>query len=177
MPILELVIAPNKIFKQKSEVIIEITDEIKQIVANMLETMHLHDAYGMGANMVGILKRIVVIGMLPNGDIADLALINPTITHQSDETQIFEEGSICFPGIAAAIERPKYIKVEYLDLEGNKQIIEADNIVSAVLQHEIDILDGITFLDHLSQLKRARLLEKMAKTKQHIHIHGPGCKH
>ena len=106
-------------------------------------------------------------------------MVNPEITEISKETQTFEEASLSFPGISAKITRPKKIKVKYLDYEGRKQLLEADNFLSTVVQHEIDYLDGKIFLDYLSKMKRDMLINKMKKhIKNHPpHIHTSSCSH
>ena len=163
MTLLNLCIAPNPIFKKKAQNVEVIDNSIRNKLDNMLETMYHENAIGMGANMVGLLDRLVVIDIVPNGKNEPILMINPEITYQSDETQIFDEASICFPGISAKITRARHITVEFLDYDGNKQKIEADGWLSTVIQHEIDYLDGKVFLDYLSNLKRNILLKKMNK--------------
>ena len=162
MAILPLTYAPNKIFQTKAEKVTEVTDEIRKIIDDMFETLYHHKALGIGANMVGILKHIIVVDM-QDGTNSKYAMINPEIEILSDEIQIFEEASLCFLGISAKIKRPSKIKVEYLDYNGEKQIMEADGFLSTVIQHETDYLNAITFLDHLSKMKRDILVAKMRK--------------
>ena len=129
--------------------------------------------------MVGLLERIVVIHMWERDKLLTYSMVNPEIIEFSKETQVFEEASLSFPGISAKITRPKHIKVKYLDYNGNQQILEADNFLSTVIQHEIDYLDGKIFLDYLSKIKRDMLINKMKKyIKNHPpHIHTPFCSH
>jgi len=117
----------------------------------------------MGANMIGVLKRIIVIDLQENGTRKPFAFINPEIIWRSEEMQTFQEASLCFPGISANIMRPNAIKVRYLDIDGNPQELEAKGYFATVIQHEIDYLDGKVFLDYLSPLKRNALLKKMQK--------------
>ena len=176
---LQLVYAPHEIFKIKADKVAIVNDEIRQIINDMFATMYFEKGVGIGANMVGILKRIIVIDLMENGVSKPYAMVNPEITYASEETQIFEEASLCFRGIAAKIARPKNIIVKFLDYNAQEQILEAEGFFATVIQHETDYLNGITFLDHLSSLKRSMLLAKMQKyIKQNPpHIHGAHCNH
>lgn len=176
---ISLVYAPNKIFKQKAEEVKIVDDNIRQIADHMLHIMYSEGAVGIGANMVGVLQRIAVVDLRENGQKNPYVLINPKITHKSDETQDCEEASLCFPGIKAIITRPKNITVEYLDYHGKEQKLECSDFLSTVIQHEVDYLDGIVFLDYLSKMKRDLLMSKMQKyIKLHPpHIHGEHCRH
>ena len=123
--------------------------------------------------MVGALKRVIVTDVsetTPN----PIAMINPEIITKSDETQVYEEASLSFPGISAKITRPARIAVQYTDLDGKFQAMEAEGGLATVIQHEMDYLDGVVFLDYLSKLKRDSLLKKMRKFKDKHHI---DCKH
>lgn len=176
---LQLVYAPNPIFKQKALPVNKVDDEIRMLVDQMLNTVYVEGGIGIGGNMVGILKRIVVIDLQENRLRNPRIFINPEITWYSKEMQTFKEASLCFLGIDADITRPKTIKMNYLDYDGNFQEIEADGFLATVIQHEVDYLNGKIFLDHLSKLKRDHLIKKMEKhIKMHPpHIHGAGCRH
>ncbi|HJD56010.1 MAG TPA: peptide deformylase [Rickettsia endosymbiont of Pyrocoelia pectoralis] len=175
----QIVYEPNEIFKKQAEHIEIVDDNIRTIVDKMLKTLHIERAVGLGANMVGVLKRIVVIDLHENNKSSPIILINPEITYSSEEKQTFVERSLSFPGIEASVTRPKAIKVNYLDYDGNKQELAAEGFLATVIQHEVDYLNGKTFLDHLSKLKRDTLLKKMLKhIKLHPpHMHGSGCRH
>ncbi len=129
----------------------------------MFEVLQIENGIGLGANMVGLLERIVVINMWERDKLLTYSMVNPEIIEFSKETQVFEEASLSFPGISAKIARPKQIKVKYLDYNGHQQILEADNFLSTVVQHEIDYLDGKIFLDYLSKIKRDMLINKMKR--------------
>ncbi|WP_064429118.1 peptide deformylase [Rickettsia sp. Tenjiku01] len=178
-PYYQIVYAPNDIFKKQAEYIDIVDDNIRTIVDKMLQNLHIERAVGLGANMVGILKRIAVVDLHENNKSSPIVFINPDITYFSEEKQTFIEGSLSFPGIEASITRSKAIKVKYLDYNGNKQELAAEGFLATVIQHEIDYLNGKTFLDYLSKLKRDTLLKKMLKhIKLHPpHIHGSGCRH
>lgn len=177
MSILPLVIAPDPIFKKKAEKVGTVTDSIRKIMDDMLDTLHAEHGVGMGAPMVGILKRIVVVESDESGEKKVYFMADPEIIEKSDETQVYLEASLCFPGISADIERPKYVKISYLDYDGKPQIIEAEGFLSTCFQHEIDYLDGKVFLDYMSKMKRDRLISKMQKAKKHGHACSHGCEH
>lgn len=179
MAVLNLIMAPHPIFKMKAEPITFFSDDIKQLAQDMLDTIYYNHAVGMGANMIGILARIAVVDLQTKGQRSPYVFINPEIVWKSDETQTHEEASICFPGIAAEITRAMAIKVKFVDVNGEQQEMEASGPLATVIQHELDYLDGIVFLDYLSKMKRDLLINKMQKfIKMHPpHVHGPGCHH
>lgn len=176
---LSLVYAPHPIFKTKAEPISQVDDSIRLLIDNMLKTLYLEGAVGLGANMVGVLKRIAIVDLQEKGVRTPHIFINPEITWHSEEKQTFKEASLCFPGIAADITRPKAIKVSYLDYNGQKQELDAEGFFATVIQHEIDYLNGITFLDYLSKMKRDMLMRKMQKYMKHYppHVHSEHCNH
>lgn len=179
MSVLPLVYAPDPVFKKQAEKVKKIDDEICRIIDDMTHTMQFEEAVGIGANMVGILKRIIVVDHKENGMSFPHAYVNPEIIWSSEETQSFEEASICFPYVSAEITRPKEIKLRYLDREGNQQEQKYEGFLATIIQHEIDYLNGVVFLDHLSRMKRDILLKKMQKQmKQNPpHVHGAHCNH
>lgn len=161
MAVLPLIYAPNPIFKKIAAPVIEVDDEIRSLIDDMFATLEYHKALGIGANMVGVLQQIAIVDLPENSISKPYIFINPEIFWRSQEEQIHEEASLCFLGISAQIKRAKAIKMRYLDYNGEKQEIEADGFLATVIQHEVDYLHGITFLDHLSKLKRDKLLKKM----------------
>lgn len=176
---LSLVYAPNPIFKKHAEHVATVNDETRKIADQMLKIMYQEKAVGLGANMVGILQRIVVVDLRENSTPNPHIFINPEIIWHSEEVQTFKEASLSFPGINAEITRPKAIKLNYLDYDGKKNTLEASGFFATVIQHEVDYLNGKVFLDYLSKFKRDTLLNKMLK---HIklnppHIHSDSCNH
>lgn len=163
MPTLNLVYAPNPIFKKKAAPVEVVDDETRSILDDMLETLYHENAVGLGANMLGILKRLIVVDIQEDGKKTPYQMVNPEITWCSDTVQNFQEGSLSYPGIAAEIERPDAIKVRYLDRDGIEQELKAKGWLATVIQHEMDYLDGKVYLDYLSPLKRNMLLKKMKK--------------
>ncbi|WP_025897967.1 peptide deformylase [Sneathiella glossodoripedis] len=168
MPILNLplVIAPDPIFRKKAEVVDKVDDEIRGHIHDMFETLYAANGLGLGANMVGLLKQIIVIDLKENGVSQPLAMVNPEILQSSDSMQVYNEASLSFPGISADIKRPDQITVRYLDEPGDEQTLKADGFLATVIQHEMDYLQGRTFLDHLSRTKRDTLMRKYLKSRR-----------
>ena len=179
MALLPLVYAPNPIFRQKAAAVQVVDDAVRAIVDDMFETLEFENSVGMGANMVGLLQQIAIVDLHENGGSQPHTFINPDIFWRSEDMQENEEASLCFPGICAEIKRPHAIRRRYLDYEGQPAELAAEGFLACVIQHEVDYLHGITFLDHLSRMKRDMLLKKMHKhMKAHPpHIHGAACNH
>jgi len=176
---MQIVYAPNAIFKQMARPVDKIDDEIRGIAQAMAETMYVEGAVGLGANMVGVDRQIVVVDLREGGMKNPYIMINPEIIEYSAETDDYEESSVSFPGISAVITRPSNIKMKYLDLDGNEQILEAGFPLARVIQHEVDYLHGIVYLDKLSKMKRDLLVKKMLKHMKMYppHVHGAHCHH
>ncbi len=155
MPILEIKKYPDPILKRKSQEVKEITEEIKKLIEDMIETMKKNNGAGLAAPQVGILKRVIVVetGRGPVG------LVNPKILRKSKEVNIMEEGCLSFPGLWLKIKRWKGVEIEALDGEGKK--IKAEGIWAGVLQHEIDHLDGILFIDKINPIERLKIRKKL----------------
>lgn len=160
---LSLIIAPDPIFNQTAEPVAIVDDSIRQLVSEMFEILYQKQGVGLGANMVGLLKRIIVIDLQEGGLKTPLAMINPEIISSSDEMQVREEASLSFPGIHAKVNRPQSVEVRYLDEQGAPQSLGADGWLATVIQHERDYLDGVVYLDYLSKMKRTMLIKKMLK--------------
>ena len=159
---LSLVIAPDPIFKKKALPVIDIGKDTLALIQAMFDTMRQYQAVGLGANMVGVLKRVIVIDLTGKNPVA---MINPEITFSSDATQVFEEASLSFPGISAKITRPKTITVRYQDEAGTWNTCESTGWEATVIQHEIDYLNGKVFLDYLPKIKQKLLLQKIKSPK------------
>lgn len=179
MQLLSLVYAPDPIFKKKCAPVAVVDDSIRALADAMLATLAHEKGLGLGAPMVGVLKRIAVVDMREGDVPTPYVFINPEIIHTSEETQTFEEASLCFVGISAPITRPKSITLRYLDRDGTSQELTAEGFFAQVIQHELDYLDGKVFLDHLSPMKRDMLLRKMQKALKFNppHIHNEHCDH
>jgi peptide deformylase len=179
MTLLPLIYAPDPIFKMVAQEVEVVDHSIRKIIDDMYETMYHEGAIGMGANMVGILKRIVVIDLQENGQRAPFAMVNPEIVWCDQDSQTFKEGSICFPGIGVEVPRPKAVKVRYIDYDDNVQEMYAEGKLAVVVQHEMDYLDGITIVDYLSKIKRDMVIKKMQKylKANPPHVHTEHCNH
>ena len=172
MSVLPLREYPDSILHQKCEPVFQIDDELRAFLDDMLETMYADKGVGLAAPQVGVLKRMIVIDAEQEEDEEGhhqkgnpMFLINPEITYKSEETIFFCEGCLSVPGQRADVERHQKIKVRYQDKSGRTQEIEAEDYLAVVLQHEIDHLDGILYIDHLSRLKRNMLLKKLEKVR------------
>ena len=153
----------SPVLRENSAEVQEVDDEIRKFVADLFETMHAANGVGLAANQVGIARRVAVVQVEENDPVI---LINPTITEKSGGKEKGEEGCLSIPEIFADVERSKSITVETTDLDGNRITIEASDLKARAIQHEIDHLDGILFLDHLSPLKRRMLLQKWKKLRK-----------
>ncbi len=173
---LELILAPNPIFRKVAESISDVNEMVKANAAAMLEILYHEKGIGLAANMVGLLERIIVVDLQEEGVRTPFTMINPIITQRSDGLQLYEEASLSFPGISAQISRHQSISVSYIDLAGQEQSQKAEGWLAAVIQHEMDYLDGRTYLDHLKPVKRQMLMKKYQKAqRQAHHHHGHAC--
>ena len=176
---LQIIYAPHPIFKHRAKIVDIVDEEIKHLTNNMLKTMYFENAVGIAANMVGIDQRIIVVDLKEEGISNPYIMINPEIIESSNDVVEIEEASISFPGISAVIKRPSEVKVKYVDLDNISKTIDAKGFLARVIQHEIDYLNGIVFIDHLSKLKRDILVKKMIKFTKNTppHVHGIHCHH
>lgn len=164
MAIRPLVILPDSVLRQVSKPVEAITPEIKALAADMFETMYDAPGIGLAAIQVGVPLRMITIDLAkPEDEKAPMVVINPEITWSSEETNVHEEGCLSIPEYYEEVERPARVKVRYLDLDGKQQEIETDGLLATCLQHEIDHLNGVLFIDHLSRLKRERVTKRFAK--------------
>ena len=169
MTTLEILTAPDPRLKKKSEPVSKVDKETLDTLDNMLETMYEANGIGLAAPQVNIHKRLVVIDLQREGkNDKPLYFVNPEIVDVSDHDVEYEEGCLSVPQHYAGVVRPDKVTIAYLDREGKKQKLEADGLLACCIQHEIDHLDGILFIDHISQLKRNMILRKLIKTKKAI---------
>ncbi len=163
MAIREIITYPHPLLRKKASLITEFNAELKQLVADMAETMYAAPGVGLAANQIGVLLQLVVIDVSPKEEKNKLIpLINPVIL-EGEGSVIDEEGCLSVVDYAANVERFSHIKVRALDLEGREIAFEADGWFARVIQHEVDHLDGKLFIDHLSSLKRALYKKKRKK--------------
>ena len=176
MTVLPIVTAPDPRLKIKSQPVEKVTDEIRKLMDDMLETMYASEGIGLAAVQVGVHKRVLVMDLeagskrypdtegnkTPN----PIYMVNPEIVEESQERNIYEEGCLSFPGQYAEVDRPKRVKIKYLDYNGKPQILDADELLATCVQHEIDHLNGVVFVDHISTVKRDMIIRKLKKAKK-----------
>ncbi len=166
-PHLPILIAPQKILRAKARPVRPGDDDlIRALVPQMLAAMYAAPGIGLAAPQIGQSLRLAVVDLQPDDKPAPLHLINPEIIGLSEETALREEGCLSLPGQYADVTRPAQVKIRYLDLDGTKREIEADGLLAACLQHEIDHLDGVLFVDYLSALKRNMIMRRLAKEQR-----------
>lgn len=166
-PTLQILVAPQAILRAKARPVRPGDDDlVRALVPEMLAAMYAAPGIGLAAPQIGKGLRLAVIDLQLDEKPAPLYLINPEIVGLSEETSLREEGCLSLPGQYADVTRPAQVKVRYVDLDGSKREIEADGLLSACLQHEIDHLDGVLFVDHLSALKRNMIMRRLAKDQR-----------
>jgi peptide deformylase len=167
MTIRPILTAPDPRLQAVSTDVEAVDAEIRKLVDDMTESMYAADGIGLAAVQIGVAKRVIVIDLdQKEGKKNPQAFINPKILWASDEMAVFEEGCLSVPEIWDDVERPARIKAEYLDRDGKKQLLEADGMLATCLQHEMDHLNGVLFIDHLSRLKRSMAIKKLTKAKK-----------
>ena len=167
MTLRPILVAPDPLLKAVAKDIAKVDDEIRTLIDDMLETMYEAEGIGLAAVQIGVAQRVVVMDLdQKDGKRNPRVFVNPKIVWTSEELVSFEEGCLSVPEIWEEVERPAHIRAEYLDRDGKKQTLEADGLLATCLQHEMDHLKGILFIDHLSRLKRSIALRKLAKAKK-----------
>jgi peptide deformylase len=165
--ILDILTAPDPILKKKADPVDDVTDEIRTLLDDMLETMYDAPGIGLAAPQVGVLKRVIVIDVAGDDEEpAPMKMINPEVLWASDETGIYEEGCLSVPKSFSEVERPERVKIKYLDETGTSHEIDADGLLATCVQHEIDHLEGTLFIDHISRIKRSMIMRKLTKMKK-----------
>lgn len=180
MAVLPLVVLPDPRLKQVSEPVGPIDEGVRTLVADMLDTMYAAPGIGLAAVQVGVLRRIAVVDVTPEPDEEEgggedakaparnpIVLIDPEIVWSSEEVRSHNEGCLSIPEYYEEVERPDRIRVRFRGLDGAEQELEADGLLATCIQHEVDHLDGVLFIDHLSRLKRERCIKKFAKAARH----------
>ncbi|MDC0861081.1 peptide deformylase [Alphaproteobacteria bacterium] len=166
---LKIVLAPDPALKKTCDPLEQVDSHHQKLIKEMFKTMYKANGVGLAAPQVGINKRIFVIDAGAREEIKNpIAMINPILTNIKKTTSIYEEGCLSFPGHYAELERPDEITVEYLDENNKKQKLISNNFTSRVIQHELDHINGILFVDHLSRLKRDIIIKKMKKHKKEL---------
>ena len=166
MAIKKILVEPNKLLRQVSQPVDEVNKEIQKLMDDMLETMYSANGIGLAAIQIGVPKNLVVIDLLTKEKKKDpMFFVNPKILKKSSKMSKYEEGCLSIPNLFAEVQRPSECEVEYLDYEGRKKILKASGLLATCIQHEIDHLKGILFIDYLSKLKRDIILKKLSKQK------------
>jgi len=175
MAVLQIVKAPDPRLKQKSLPVEKIDDSVKKLISDMIKTMYDAKGIGLAAVQVGVHKRVIVMDVeqpensccssvsCDSNNFKPLVLINPEIVKSSKEENTYEEGCLSLPQQYSNVVRPKFVTVKYLDENGAEQIMDCDEILATCVQHEIDHLNGIIFIDHISKMKRKRIIDNLTK--------------
>jgi peptide deformylase len=164
MAVRPILILPDPLLRLVSEPVNAIDGEVQKLVGDMFETMYDAPGIGLAAIQVGVPKRVITTDLAKKDEPRQpQVFINPEIVSRSDELSIYEEGCLSIPEIHEDVERPARVRVRYLDGDGTPQEVEAEGLLATCLQHEIDHLNGVLFIDHLSKLKRDRIVKKFIK--------------
>ena len=163
----KILIEPDPILRKKSSSLEKIDDQTRKLMKDMLKTMYEAPGIGLAATQIGILKRIIVIDISKNEEKkTPLFLVNPEIIFRSKNTSVYEEGCLSLPGQFAEIERPAECHLKYINFDGKTKELKADGLLSTCIQHEVDHLNGILFIDYLSKLKKNMIIKKLLKQKK-----------
>jgi peptide deformylase len=164
MTIKPLIILPDPLLRQPSKPIEQVDAEITRLADDMLDTMYDAPGIGLAAIQIGVPRRMLVIDISrEDEDRNPVVFINPEILKVSDDVSAYEEGCLSIPDYYAEVERPASLTVAYIDRDGKKQTVEADGLLATCLQHEMDHLNGVLFIDHISRLKRDMVIKKFTK--------------
>lgn len=164
MTIKPIILLPDPVLRQKSQAVERFDDELGAFARDMLETMYDAPGIGLAAIQVGVPRRLLVVDVAgKEEEPAPQIFINPEIVARSDAPGVYEEGCLSIPDYYAEVERPASVTIRYQDLAGESRQVEADGLLATCLQHEIDHLDGVLFIDHISKLKRDMVIRKFTK--------------
>ena len=166
MAIRTIITEPNKLLRQVSKPVNQVGKEEQKLMKDMLETMYAANGIGLAAIQVGIPKRIIVMDICKEENKKEPRyFVNPIIKNKDPVKATYEEGCLSVPNQFADIDRPSKCEVEYLDYNGQKQLLKAEGLLATCIQHEMDHLEGILFIDYLSKLKRSMIIKKLSKLK------------
>ena len=161
-----IIIEPDPILRKKSDAIEKVDDELRKLMDEMLETMYEAPGIGLAAVQIGILKRLIVIDISKEEKKNPIFLINPEIITKSKNKSVYEEGCLSLPGQFAEIEGPAECLIKYLDYQGKQKELKATGLMATCVQHEIDHLNGVLFIDYLSKLKKDMIIKRLQKKKK-----------
>ena len=165
MTVRNIITEPDKILRKISSPVQKVGDTERKIMDDMIETMYSANGIGLAAIQIGIPKRIIVIDLKIENKKNPLFFVNPVIKNKDNLKSTYEEGCLSVPNQFAEIDRPKKCDVEYLDYNGEKKILKAEGLLATCIQHEMDHLEGILFIDYLSKLKKSMIIKKLSKSK------------
>ncbi len=167
MAIRQIITAPDPRLRQVSKPVPEVNDDLRALMKDMLETMYDAPGIGLAAIQIGEPVRVIVMDLAGEGEEpAPRYFVNPEILDPSDDMNLHEEGCLSVPEFYDEVERPAKCRVKYLDFDGKEQLLEAEGLLATCIQHEMDHLEGVLFIDHLSRLKRERVLKKLKKEQR-----------
>ena len=169
MALRQILTEPNKILREKSSLVEKVDENLQKLMDDMLETMYAAPGIGLAAIQVGVPKRVIVLDITPKDKPKNpMYFVNPEIITKSENSSTYEEGCLSVPGQFAEINRPDKCHIKYLDYYGQPKEIKADGMLATCIQHEIDHLEGILFIDYLSKLKKTMIIKKLSKQKKVI---------
>ena len=166
MTIKKILIEPDPFLRQKSSEVEQVTDETRKLMDDMLETMYDAPGIGLAAIQIGVPKRVIVIDLSRDEKKNPLYFVNPKIIKKSDTDSTYEEGCLSVPGQFAEVDRPDKCHISFLDYNGKKQELKAEGLLATCIQHEMDHLEVILFIDYLSKLKKNLIVKKLSKQKK-----------
>ncbi|MEE2997108.1 MAG: peptide deformylase [Pseudomonadota bacterium] len=167
MALLPIITAPDPRLKKVAEPVETVDDDVRRLMDDMLQTMYAAPGVGLAAPQVGISKRVVVVDVSrPDENSSPMQMVNPEIINSSNVFSVFQEGCLSLPEHFADVKRPDSVRVRYLDYENETRERDLDGFLATCIQHEIDHLDGVLFVDHISSLKRGMILRKLTKLKK-----------
>ena len=167
MAVKEILTEPNKVLRQISKPVDKVTKQDQILMDDMLDTMYHSNGIGLAAIQIGIPKRIIVMDIAKKDEKKNpMYFVNPIIKNKNNDLSTYEEGCLSVPDQFAEVDRPSTCEVEYLDYNGEKKILKATGLLATCIQHEMDHLEGILFIDHLSKLKKSMIIKKLSKQKK-----------
>ena len=166
MAIKKIITEPNKILRQKSLPVKKVGKAEQILMDDMLETMYAANGIGLAAIQIGVPKRIIVMDISKKDEKKNpMYFVNPIIKNKNSETSTYEEGCLSVPNFFAEVDRPKKCDVEYFDYDGKNKILNAEGLLATCIQHEMDHLEGVLFIDYLSKLKKTMIVKKLSKKR------------
>jgi len=167
MAVKTILTEPNNILRQVSKPVEKVGEDERKLMKDMLDTMYHANGIGLAAIQIGIPKRIIVMDIAKNDEKKNpMYFVNPIIKNKNKDLSTYEEGCLSVPNQFAEVDRPATCEVEYLDYNGEKKILKAEGLLATCIQHEMDHLEGVLFIDYLSKLKKTMIIKKLSKQKK-----------